>query len=294
MGDRSVADVYVQVPAYRDRELSATLLDLYARASRPERLRTCVVWQHAPGEELDPAVRGLDVEVVAVPYQRSGGCNWARALLQDNWAGEPYTLLIDSHHRFAQGWDDLVVGMYEQLRASGVERPLLTAYLPPYDADDPAVRGGRPFKTYPLARDHGVLTRLIGYPLALPHTLSAPVPAEFLSLHFVFADGAFNTAVRFDPDIYFFGDEVLTGLRAFTWGYDLFHPHAVVGWHLYDRVSRVTHWADHDRWYEQQARSLAKLREVFGGGAAADGWLGPHRTIRDYEDWIMAALVEPA
>ena len=30
------------------------------------------------------------------------------------------------------------------------------------------------------------------------------------------------------------GDEVLTGARAFTKGYRLFHPHRVIGWHAYD------------------------------------------------------------
>jgi hypothetical protein len=285
-------DVYVQIPAYRDRELSATLLDLYENATRPARLRTRVVWQHAPGEALDPLVADLPgLELVPFPHIESRGCNWARAQLQDAWNGERYTLLLDSHHRFVPGWDDVMVGMYEDLRARGVAKPLLTAYLPPYDpARDRASWQRKAYKIYPMSRDDGVLTRLTSHPM-LPG-LPGPVEAEFLSLHFVFADGAFNRTVRFDPDIYFFGDEVLTGLRAFTWGYDLFHPHVVVGWHLYDRATRVTHWADHALWHEQQAASLAKLRTLFAG--APTELLGPHRTVAAYEDWIMAPLVETA
>src|SRR3954451_19385958 len=38
-------DIYVQIPAYRDAELSATLRDLYAQAARPEHLRVRVMWQ---------------------------------------------------------------------------------------------------------------------------------------------------------------------------------------------------------------------------------------------------------
>jgi hypothetical protein len=39
--------MFVQIPAYRDSELAATLLDLYAKARCPEFLRVVVLWQHA-------------------------------------------------------------------------------------------------------------------------------------------------------------------------------------------------------------------------------------------------------
>ena len=45
-----------------------------------------------------------------------------------------------------------------------------------------------------------------------------------------------------DPSIYFFVDEIAISLRAYTLGYDLFHPHRILGWHLYNRSTRVTHW----------------------------------------------------
>jgi hypothetical protein len=287
-------DLYVQIPAYRDTELPATLLDLYRKAARPERLRVGVLWQHAPGERLGDDVRALpNLEVTAVPYQDSRGCNWARARLQDRWHGEPYTMLLDSHHRFVRGWDDLAVGMYEGLRRSGVERPLLTTYLPAYDpAREPRARKRRPYKIYPYAREDGVLTRLTSLPIPFWRQCGGPVVAEFLSLHFVFCAGSFNTDLRFDPDVYFFGDEVLTGLRAFTLGYDMYHPHVVLGWHAFDRSARVTHWTDHAGWRAQHAASLAKLRAVFRGEEAAG--LGTRRTIAEYEDHIMARLVEVA
>ena len=104
--------IYVQIPAYRDTELPKTLLDLYAKASRPERLRVRVMWQHGRRERLREPVRSLpNLEIVAVPYQASRGCNWARHELQSRWNGEPFTLLLDSHHRFVRGWDDAVVRM---------------------------------------------------------------------------------------------------------------------------------------------------------------------------------------
>ena len=259
-------DLYVQVPAYRDVELVPTLRDLYAQAARPERLRVRVAWQRAEDEALPDDVRALPrLEVDEVPAATSEGCNWARLRLQQAWEGERYTLFLDSHHRFVAGWDDLALEMLEQLRAAGAAKPMLTAYLPAYSPNSDQYRSNRAHRLYPHARDGGVLTRLKGGAIHDSETLTEPVPADFASLHFLLADGCFNDDVRFDPEVYFFGDEVLTSVRAFAAGYRLFHPHRVIGWHAYDRESRVTHWADHEGYAERHDRSLDALRRSFTG-----------------------------
>ncbi|HEX9992210.1 MAG TPA: GlcNAc-transferase family protein [Acidimicrobiales bacterium] len=88
--------IYVQVPAYRDPELGPTLLDLYAKAAHPGRLRTCVLWQR-DDEELPDEVRRLPgLELIEASYRESRSANWARSILQQRWDGEPFTMLIDS------------------------------------------------------------------------------------------------------------------------------------------------------------------------------------------------------
>lgn len=280
-------DIYVQIPAYRDAELSATLRDLYAEAARPDHLRVRVMWQRGDAERLPPDVRALPrLEIDEVPAAASRGCNWARRRLQEAWSGERYTLLLDSHHRFAAGWDDLAVGMLEQLRSAGVAKPMLTGYLPGYDPADDEYRRGRPQRLYPYARDDGVLTRLRSWVMDDPERFAAPVPADFASLHFVLTDGCFNAEVPFDPDVYFFGDEVLTSVRAFAAGYRLFHPHRVVGWHAYDRRSRVTHWADHPGLSERHAASMAVLRRWFAGEGSIS-----RSEVEAFEDHVNVQLV---
>jgi hypothetical protein len=285
--------IYVQIPAYRDSELPTTLLDLYAKADQPEALRVCLVWQHGLEETLGAAVRGLPrLEVIEVPYEQSRGCNWARNLLQSKWHGEEHTLLLDSHHRFVAGWDRTLVYMYESLRTRGVERPLLTAYLPAYEPRrDPEGRKRAPTKLYPFGREDGILTRLTSYPIPFWRSINRPVPADYVSLHFLFTAGRFNMDIPADPDLYFFGDEVATGLRAYTWGYEFFHPHVVLGWHSYDRATRVPHWDDHKGWRSQHQRSLEKLRALFSGDGPP-GQLGSSRTVADYNNHVMVRLVE--
>jgi hypothetical protein len=286
--------IYVQIPAYRDSQLSRTLLDLYAKAADPTRLRTAVAWQHAPGERLEQSVRELPgLEIIRIPSGASRGCNWARSLLQRRWHGEAYTLLLDAHHRFARGWDDTTVGMYEAVRSSGVRKPIITAYLPAYSPElEPAGRRMQPYKIYPFAREHGLLTRLTSFPIPSWRSLSAPVEADFVSLHFLFAAGRFNEELPPDPSIYFSGDEVATSLRAYSSGYDFFHPHRVLGWHCYDRASRVPHWKDHLEWIEQDDRSFATLRRTFTGKRTGRFALATRRSVQQYEARIMVQLAE--
>jgi hypothetical protein len=286
--------IYVQVPSYRDSELANTLLSLYQKAEHPEWLRVCVVWQRAEDETLPLAVRRLPgLELLEVPYWKSRGCNWARYILQEHWRGEPYTLLIDSHHRFVFGFDTLLVELHSELRGRSIAKPLLTAYLPAYQPDrEPGGRRKQPYKIYPFGRESGLLTSLTSHPIPQWKKCSGPIEADFLSLHLLFVEGDFNREIRFHPGIYFVGDEVLTSLRAYTQNYDLYHPHIVLGWHCYDRTSRVPHWADHETWYERHRRSLQIMRHMFRGTYRGPYGLGSSRNIRDYENHIGIKLIE--
>jgi hypothetical protein len=241
-------------------------------------------------------VRALPrLEIDEVAACDSGGCNWARRRLQAEWRGERYTLLLDSHHRFVSGWDDLIIGMFEQLRSSGFAKPMLTGYLPAYHpGKDLRRRSRQPYRIYPHQRDHGVLTRLRSMPILNWTTLSGPIPADFASLHFLLAHGCFNEQVPFDPDVYFFGDEVLTSLRSFGAGFRLFHPHRVVGWHAYDRATRVPHWTDHGGYAARHRTSLEVLRQVFrpGEDSNSEGDQGSAR-VAAFEAFINFSLVVP-
>lgn len=262
---------------------------LYRRAAQPARLRVRVLWQYGPGERLPADVLRLPrLEIDAVPAHASEGCNWARHRLQARWAGERYTLLLDSHHRFVDGWDDLAIGMFEQIAAQGIEQPILTAYLPDYHPEYLARRRRRPYKIYPLEREDGVLMRLTSMPILNWKALRKPIPADFLSLHFILAHGRFNNDIRMDPAIYFFGDEVHTSLRAFAAGYRFFHPHRVIGWHAYDRSARTPHWNDHSDWASRNQRSLASLKLQYGSRTPIEDG---RCTVADYERHIGLKLL---
>jgi hypothetical protein len=286
--------IYVQIPAYRDSELSKTLLSLYRKAAQPQRIRTAVLWQYGTEEQLDARVLRLpNLRIFRIPASESPGCNWARNYLQRQWQGEPYTLLLDSHHRFVQNWDKTVIRMYKTLKSDGVKKPIVTAYLPPYHSErEPHGRLRDIRKIYPHAYERGLLTHLTSNPVVFWEKLSKPLKADFISLHFLFTDGKFNREILADPEVYFFGDEVVTSLRAFIRGYDFFHPHRILGWHQYERTARVTHWDDHSNWRKLTARSHKRIKNIYRGRSGVRNRAIDIRSRKDYEAHIHLKLIQ--
>jgi hypothetical protein len=199
---------------------------------------------------------------------------------------------IDSHMRFAPNWDDEMIKMVKQLQKKGYKKPLLTGYVSSFDPDnDPQARVQEPWRM--------VFDRFIpeGAVFFLPETipgwkeLKEPVPARFYSAHYCFTLGQFSNEVQHNPEYYFHGEEISIAARAYTWGYDLFHPHKTLIWHEYTRKGRTKQWDDDKQWVDKNNHSHLTNRKLFGmDGETQEGHDGPfgfgtERTLRDYEKY---------
>ena len=289
--------IFVQVAAYRDPELLPTLHDCIARADRPDQLVFGICWQHDGGESLGALAGKVPMRVVDVHFSESRGACWARQQTQQLYDGEPYTLQIDSHHRFAPGWDTSLRRLFAVACRQGGGTPLLTGYAPPYDPDDdPAARGQRPLRlVFDEFTDGGPFrVRPIEIPATRRHV--ALERARFLSAHFLFTLGRFCTEVPYDPRMYFFGEEPSLAIRAYTHGYDLYHPREVLLWHFYGRSRQARHWTDNRMWWLRNERSLLRYRRLVGiGGESQDlseHGLGSARSLADYERYAGLSLAD--
>ncbi len=278
--------IFVSIAAYRDPELGPTIEDCLRKARRPHDLRFGVCWQHGPGEAAPPRLGGR-LRLKSVPWQESGGACWARAECMKLWDGEDFFLQIDSHHRFADHWDAILL---DQAERTGSARPLLTAYAPVYDPRAPLP-----------ATDFPTFMRLDrfsaeGVPLyqfaAVPEGRrdGEPIRARFVSAHLLFTLGRFVSDVPYDPELYFIGEEISLAVRAFTHGYDLFHPGAHVLWHEYTRSGRRKHWDDHVAgadvprpWHELDKASLERVQRLLTRPEVGPLGLGQERTLGAYE-----------
>jgi len=294
--------IFIQIASYRDPELVKTLEDCIENANKPENLRFGICRQYKPGDDFDilPGWMQNDsrFRVVDVDWKDARGVCWARNIVQNEYQDETYTLQLDSHHRFAPGWDTLCIDMMKQLQKKGHRKPLLTAYLPSYKPNnDPAGRENDPWH---MEFDRFIPEGAIFFiPAIMPNyqNRSEPMRSRFYSAHFCFTLGQFCKEIPHDPDYYFHGEEISIAVRAFTHGYDLFHPHKNIAWHEYTREGRDKHWDDHDvdsgssyGWSSVNNACHFRNRTLFGMDETERENLdfgmygfGTERTLEDYE-----------
>lgn len=314
--------------AYRDPQLIPTIKDMLQNAKNPQNLHIGICWQH--GEEVTTELfleAGIDLtgfrddhpgientvllgtkdgakfSIIDVHFHRTKGACWARHSIQQLYDNEKYTLQLDSHHRFVENWDELLIGMLEGLRSES-PKPLLTAYVPSFDPDnDPAARQQQPWK---MDFDRFIPEGAVFFiPSSIDNfaELTKPMRARFYSAHFAFADGTFATEVQHDPEYFFHGEEISIAARAYTHGYDLYHPHRLVCWHEYTRKGRIKVWDDHTTgqknkgrveldWVERNNLCHKRNRILFGMDGEDPKQIdfgkygfGTVRTLRQYEEY---------
>ena len=284
--------IFIQIASYRDPQLIPTIESALENAKRPKNLVFGIARQFHEEDgfdNLDKYRKDKRFRILDIPYTESKGVCWARHQVQQLYKGEEYTMQIDSHMRFEKNWDDEFITMVKQLQKDGYKKPLLTGYVSSFDPDnDPAARVQEPWRM--------VFDRFIpeGAVFFLPETLPGwqdmkkPVTARFYSAHFAFTVGEFSNEVQHDPEFYFHGEEISIAARAYTWGYDLFHPHKVLVWHEYTRKGRTKQWDDDKEWHLKNNYAHKKNRQLFGmdGEEMLDMGIygfGTERTLADYE-----------
>lgn len=292
---RKPQTIFVQIASYRDPELVKTIEDMINNAKRPQNLVLGICRQYHPEDGFDNLDKYRNDErfrIIDVPYLESKGACWARHQIQQVYGGEMYTLQIDSHMRFAPNWDEEMIQMIKQLQDMGIPKPLLTGYVSSFDPDnDPGARIQEPWR---MAFDRFIPEGAVFFlPETIPNwqELDSPVPSRFYSAHFCFTLGQFAEEVQHNPEYYFHGEEISIAVRAFTWGYDLFHPHKVLIWHEYTRKGRTKQWDDDKDWGSKNSHSHLTNRKLFGmDGETQEGHegkygFGPNRTLKEYEEY---------
>ena len=266
MPRKKTPTIFVQIASYRDPQLIKTIENMIENAENPQHLRIGVCRQYHPEDgfdNLDKYKKDKRFGVLDVLYNESKGVCWARNQVQQLYKNEEYTLQIDSHMRFAPNWDTEMISMIIQLQEMGIPKPLLTGYVSSFDPDnDP---GGRVQEPWRMAFDRFIPESPVFFlPESIPNwrELESPVPARFYSAHFAFTLGKFSKEVQHNPEYYFHGEEISIAVRAFTWGYDLFHPHKVLIWHEYTRKGRVKQWDNDPTWVDKNNKSHSINRKT--------------------------------
>jgi hypothetical protein len=292
--------IFVHLPAYRDPELIPTIEDALKHAKNPKQIHFGICRQYHPEDtfdNLDKYRKDKRFHILDFDHKVTKGLPWARAQINENLlTNQTYILQLDSHHRFAQDWDETLINMHNDLEKKGY-KPILTGYLPLYTPfNDPKGRSTEPWQQqFAAFYPHGTIfirpSLLEGW-----DSMTEPPMSRFLSGHFCFARSEWAKEIKHDPDIYFSGEEINLTVRSYTHGYDMFHPHKLIIWHSTMREERAGKlvWDDQskrgeDMWWKQQDIGRSKIRQLLkteDNGFDLTGYdLGNVRTLRDYEKY---------
>lgn len=308
--------LFISIASYRDAELLPTLQDMLHRAAHPENLRIAICWQD--NEDLQVfAQAGLELQgcqtvagekvatyryqqaeiaIIIKHYYSSQGACWARSLAEKLFNNETYFLQIDSHCRFIPRWDSEMIAMLQQLRTTSA-LPIISSYPPAYSPGEGEEESKKSYVSRLVFNEYDRL----GIPMFNSRTFedSAPVRGSYLAAGFIFTSGDFVSTVANDPQIFFAGEEIAMAVRAFTHGYDIYHPHKPLLWHYYQREEGPKVWGDHtteaqeegaveQAWWQRDNLAKKRVRTLLGlEDESADSLtpytLGNKRTLRQFE-----------
>ena len=285
--------IFISIASYRDPELLPTLKDLISKAKSPQNLVFGISREYHPDDKFDRLTKykkDKRFNIIETLWEDSLGVCRARHNIQKLYSGEEFYFQLDSHHRFVKDWDDKLKKTLRSLVKKGHKKPILSSYLPSYEP-----KTKKESKLTDVWRTYIDRFMPEGPIFIFPESIEnwrskQPEKARFLSGHFIFSYGKFVEEVPYDPDLYFHGEESSLAVRAFTFGYDLFHLHRPWVWHYYSRPNTARHWDDVPKWEELNKKSFLKFKQLLG----VDGvrrrtfkkfGLGKERTLADYEKY---------
>ena len=298
----SKATIFVTICAYRDAQTKPTIEDCIARSNHPGRLRFGVCNQYDDETFIEPS-EFPNTRIVSVPYAESQGLGWARQRAQNLYEREDFVFQLDSHMRFKQGWDDYHVDLMSRLHSDGIEHPIITAAAPEWEPGrEDFMRDRGTTIGFKKFFDRGTIEYAPEWmsesEQALPY-----VRGYLVSGHYLFAPGEFYERYRFDPEIYFGGEEASLTVRGFTLGFDAIHPTDSYVYHDYNRGRRFLHWLDHTGGENQSGESLTaderdristrRIRQLLQiqdyGIDLGNYGLG---TVRTLDEWIALSGID--
>ena len=114
--------IFISIACYRDEEIIETILDGYNKAKRKDNLVFGAFIQIASDDfDMKKIPKNINLRVLKKDYTKARGPAYARAIIYDKlYQGELYYLQIDSHSRFAEGWDVELIDMLKSLKANSV------------------------------------------------------------------------------------------------------------------------------------------------------------------------------
>lgn len=286
--------IFISIASYRDPELQWTIKSAIENANNPDNLYFGVVHQGVDSELFDiDSVKNMSL--IKMHPKEAKGAGFARAKAMELYSGQEYFLQIDSHTRFAPGWDLICIDQLNRAKnISGHSRVLLSYFPAPFEPE----RNGGMFlvKNNPKIKDYPTRQKILlnkrkqwtAERFEFDSKLKEnPELSQTVLGGFMFSDGSIVNEVPYDPEISFFGEEICFAMRSWTRGWDIYSPSKNIVYHFYSRGGYSKIWKDRNlrgmSWKEIEEISYSKQKRVLCGEEEGVFGAGNIRTLAEYE-----------
>lgn len=285
--------IFVQIAAYRDLEVTPTILDAIEKSSGNYTINFGVHTVYVDESEINiPDLPNVKHTESKAP--QNIGLGSGRALAHQFYNGEDYYLQCDSHSRFVDEWDEIAVKSILNYQSQGIDKPLLTMY---------------PANYWYVSSTESHIEKDVIIKENLTNISFHEKPEQFKSIRIpsqtatgveggnifvksvsggsIFTVGGF---LPFNTEIAFYGEEIWLAARAYTNGFDMVVPDQQYMYHLYyshekpiEINKRKLLWNDYpDEFQELDKKSKELIYETLTKGIQGEMLLGKQRSLEDY------------
>ena len=294
--------IFISIASYQDPLLVSTIFSAYENAENKNDLIFSICDQSDNTIDINGITFSDQIHYDHVDPLFSKGPCWARHRAQSFFNEEDFFLQVDSHTLFAPEWDSIFIKQLEKISANQeideyFKKPIITSYPRGFKVLDfekglfELCTGDKHTQVITYRKDSLFLKGSFSRQIGIPTKHTDITHAILLAAGCIFTKGAFVKEIPYDPNYYFYGEELSLAMRAFTNGYSFFHIPDVPLFHLYtdtSNIPRKLHWDPEDdqkravKWTELDKKSLNRLNDLFADKVEEPLCLGKERSLEDY------------
>ena len=289
--------IFISVIGYRDAELPKTILSLFNNAEHPMDLYFGIVSQDLSGRH--PKLNFLkprNIKQLNMHARDAKGAGFARKIAMELYEGQDYFFQVDSHMRFAKGWDTQLINMLKEAqKIAKTDKVILSQFPAPYkvltNGEDYYIKGDEDF--WDDVSWTGVVNTWQGVWAGNREVMKnkkKPHKSHTILAGYMFAPGNIVEEVPYDPRISFMGEELCFAIRAYTRGWEIYAPNKMLAWHFYKRADRPKIWNDKKTgkvtWNDIENESQKVQMRVLTGKEEGIFGVGDRKRYEEYQKMI--------
>ncbi len=283
--------IFVSIASYCDTQLIDTLKSLYNEAINPERISVGVNLQDT--EEAYKQLKEYNfpnLKIIFTPKEEAKGVVHARNRIKNELVeNEEYFLQIDSHSRFRQAWDAILINQYNSIEQ---DRVILTTYpnhfeVPDYEKNYLKLSNNTPLRIRKFLQEGTVDNRCIAENLPTLNDYEA-VDTHWAAAGFLFTRRHWLDEVKIPDNIKFNGEEDFQTFLSYLKGWNLKITSLATVWHNYDYKVQGTNepYRQHNGMHYIEDHSIQLVNEML----FSKGNVRSLAQLEEYFNWKFKQL----